>query len=190
MNFIYSQKFKKEMAVIHPGEYYVSDQHIVHTLLGTCVSVVFYHAPKRIGGMNHYMLPHGSKEGEGSGRYGVFAMELLLNEFQKLGINRRSLVAKVFGGGKVLDALKHDGKPHVGTQNVEFVLEYLDREGIPIAAQDLGGEGGRKIYFFPWTGKVLVSRIRKTQAILVSEDQYEQTLDKEPKESKIILFDD
>lgn len=189
MNIIFSQKFKKDMAVVHPGEFYVSESHIIHTLLGTCVSVVLYYPKGKIGGLNHYMLPHAHHPDQESGRYGIFAMELLFNEFLKRGIHRRQLVAKVFGGGKVLDTTVPDGKPHIGTQNAQFVLKYLKKEGIPIAAQDLEGDGGRKIYFFPWTGKVLVSRIRRTQEILASESRYEESLE-EKKPSQIILFDD
>jgi chemotaxis protein CheD len=114
-------------------------------------------------------------------------MDLLINQFVHRGITRRELVAKVFGGGKVLDILHNGSTPHVGTQNVNFVLDYLNAEKIPIISQDLGGVGGRKIYFFPWTGKVLVSRIRSTSEILVQEERYEHKLEVLP--HKIVLFD-
>lgn len=182
------------MAVIQPGEYFVSDSHIIHTLLGTCVSVVLYCEKHRIGGMNHYMLPHSSSvrnsTGENAGRYGVYAMELLINEFLHRGISRSQLVAKVFGGGKVLDTRVRDGAPHVGEQNMLFVLDYLKKESIPILSKDLGGDGGRKIYFFPWTGKVLVCHIKRTQDILDKETLYERRIKRVQERKKIILFDE
>jgi len=192
MKVIFSQKFKKEMAIVQPGEYLVSDNLIIHTLLGTCVSVVLYSDRYKIGGLNHYMLPStASKGAENSGRYGVYAMELLINEFMNRGISRNQLVAKVFGGGKVLDNISEgDNRPHVGTRNIEFVKDFLHQENIPIVSQDLGGIGGRKIYFFPWTGKVLVSHIRKTQGLLEKEDKYKDTIRNVQNESRIIFFDE
>lgn len=188
MNKIFSQKFKQDMMVIQPGEYFISDEIIINTLLGTCVSVVLYCEEYKMGGMNHYMLPDStSSHSEGSGRYGVYAMELLINEFVKKGIPRTKLTAKVFGGGKVLDTAGNSQHLHVGTKNVNFVLDYLEREKIPIIARDIGGEGGRKVYFFPWTGKVLVSRIRKTMDIVKKENRYEKDLEARP-ENRIVLF--
>lgn len=194
MKVIFSQKFKRDMAVVQPGEYFVSDSHIIHTLLGTCVSVVLYCEEYRIGGLNHYMLPHSSSVKDSSnvnaGRYGVYAMELLINEFLHRGISRSQLVAKVFGGGKVLDTRIKDGSPHVGEQNMTFVLDYLKKESIPILSKDLGGDGGRKIYFFPWTGKVLVSHIKRTQDILEKENLYERRIKKVQDSKRVILFDE
>lgn len=189
MNVIFSQKFKQEMMVIQPGEFYISGDYIINTLLGTCVSVVLYCEEFKIGGLNHYMLPDSTSiQSDRSGRYGVFAMELLINEFVKRNIPRSKLTAKVFGGGKVLETFHHEQQVHVGTKNVNFVLDYLSREKIPIISKDVGGEGGRKIYFFPKTGKVLVSRIRKTSDIMKNENLYEKKLESRPKD-QVILFD-
>jgi hypothetical protein len=47
------------------------------------------------------MLPDGDN-GDSSGRYGSYAMELLINEMMKLGARRETLQAKIFGGGQVM----------------------------------------------------------------------------------------
>ena len=195
----FSSKFGRNVTTIHPGEHFISGDVVIHTLLGTCVSVVLYSPEHRIGGLNHYMLPDpvsssGTGSGssslmEGAGRYGVHAMELLINGFLKRGIPRGKLVAKVFGGGKVLmDQPGGRSTKHVGEKNVEFVLDYLDREKIPIAARDLGGEGGRKIYFFPWTGKVLVGRIQHNAEIISVETAYNKFINRERSKERVILF--
>jgi chemotaxis protein CheD len=42
----------------------------------------------------------------------------------------------------------------VGEKNAEFVLSFLDDEGIPVESQDLGGTQARRIRFEPTTGRV------------------------------------
>ena len=81
-------------------------------------------------------------------------MELLINQILKLGGRRDRLEAKVFGGGNVLQGFMLS---NVGQQNAEFIVEYLNRERIPIVARDLLDVWPRKIYFFPRSGKVMVS---------------------------------
>ena len=111
--------------------------------------------------MNHFMLPGEPAQSPPpwavSARFGVYAMEVLINEMIHLGADRRRLVAKVFGGAQVLQGFD---KLDVGAMNARFVLEFLREEGIAIAAQDLLGVSPRKLHFFPATGKAQVKRLR------------------------------
>jgi len=63
--------------------------------------------------MNHYLLPGMIHPDEiltsEVGRYGMYAMELLIGELVKYGAKRKNLAAKVFGGGNVLEFRKTDG---------------------------------------------------------------------------------
>ena len=181
---------------IHPGEYYISAEDAVYTILGSCVSVVLYSNKHKLGGMNHFMLPSTSEvilpEKDYYGRYGVHAMELLINGLMKAGVQKRELTAKVFGGGNVLNT-DPSGRYHIGFKNTEFVFEFLAVENIPVIAKDTGSDHGRKIYFFPETGKVLVSRIIKTiDLVYREEEKYIDIIDKKnkDKDTKVIFFDD
>src|SRR5690606_21010267 len=89
-----------------------------------------------VGGMNHFMLPDGADDGRlgGAARYGVHAMEILINSLLKRGARRQNFEAKVFGGGNVMRSLNTS---HVGRRNAEFVLEFLANEKIRVAARDL-----------------------------------------------------
>ncbi len=190
---VYNPKFKKDIMHIIPGEYYVSSEYIINTILGSCISVVLYSEKDRTGGMNHFMLPSTSdpvmaKKKEESGRYGVYAMELLINALMREGIDKSRLVAKVFGGGRVLYN-SPDSKDHIGAKNTDFVMNFLKAEKIPVVSKDVGGDYGRKIYFFPWTGKVLVSNIQKSIEIEKEEKVYSEHIRKEKQEKKIFLFD-
>src|SRR5438046_3886116 len=99
--FFYDAHFKNDAVKILPGEYFVHDEDIlILTTLGSCIAACLWDRNARIGGMNHFMLPEGD-----SGRYGSYAMELLINEMMKRGAARSTLEAKVFGGGQVIGGM-------------------------------------------------------------------------------------
>lgn len=183
-------KFGIEAAKITPGDYFVTarDMMIV-TVLGSCVSACVRDPKSRIGGMNHFMLPeHGGNSDSPlsvSARYGAYAMEVLINQLIKLGAQREYLEVKVFGAGKVLA-----GMGDVGQRNAHFVRAYLKCEGIPLAAEDLGGVYPRKVYFFPYTGRVLVKQLRtvSNNTIVMREKAYSHSLETTQLDGDVDLF--
>jgi chemotaxis receptor (MCP) glutamine deamidase CheD len=137
---------------------------IIKTLLGSCISVCLWDPPTRIGGMNHFMLPRGggSSYGSDAARFGVHAMDCLIGEMMKLGADRRRLVAKVFGGAHVLDIkVSAVGVPQ---QNIEFIREFLQSEGMRILAEDMGGYHPRHVHFFTENGRARVKRLTSSRA--------------------------
>jgi len=98
---------------------------------------------RRIGGMNHFMLPDGAGD---SGRYGSYAMELLINQLMKRGASRSTLEAKVFGGGAVIASMT---SMNVGERNTQFVLDYLRTERIPVVSKDVLDVCARKVCLLP-----------------------------------------
>lgn len=157
-NHYYDRVFQYEAVKILPGEYFIaSSDMVLVTVLGSCVTACIRDRERGIGGMNHFMLAEGSDDLVGaSARYGVYAMEILVNHLLKSGARRHALEAKVFGGGRVLSSLSG---AMIGERNAEFVLRYLQTEQIPILARDLLDVFPRKVYFFPQTGRVLVKRL-------------------------------
>jgi chemotaxis protein CheD len=161
-NRYYDRHFDCDAVKILPGEYYATtDNTMIVTVLGSCVSVCLRDPKLKIGGMNHFLLPndyssHISPISE-SARYGVFAMEILISQIVKLGGNRNRLEAKVFGGGNVLKGVVTNP---IGEKNAEFVIDYLNTERIPIVAKDLLGIYPRKVYFFPNSGEVKVRKLK------------------------------
>lgn len=163
------------------------DQALV-TLLGSCVAACLYDNTAGVGGMNHFLLPEGAAACDGvPARYGIHAMELLINALLKLGARRNRLNAKVFGGGNVLRGFAIDP---VGTRNARFVLSYLDAERIPVIAQDLGDVHPRKVVFFPRTGRTLVRRLPPVQhdAIVRAETAYRGRIAQAPVSGGVELF--
>lgn len=134
------------------GEYKISgDAHVVlNTLLGSCVAACIRDPVAGVGGMNHFLLADGSAADARTNaeRYGVHAMELLLNGLLKRGAQRSRLEAKLFGGAKTMDGLAD-----VGASNARFAREFITREGIKLAGECLGGTRGRRINFWPVSGR-------------------------------------
>jgi chemotaxis protein CheD len=128
---------------------------ILDTILGSCVAVCLYDPVLRAGGMNHILLPYGST-GEKSPRFGIHAMELLINELMNLGGDRRRFIAKAFGGANLLEGIK---MAPIGEENARFVREFLTLEKIPLAAERLGGNHAVHLYFHTDTGKVTVHTV-------------------------------
>jgi chemotaxis protein CheD len=167
--FFYEAHFKADAVKVLPGEYFVHHEDIlIMTTLGSCIAACLWDRERRIGGMNHFMLPEGAA-GADSGRYGSYAMELLINELMKKGASRLTLEAKVFGGGAVISGMN---SINVGERNTEFVLDYLKTERIPVVSKDVMDVYPRKVCFFPASGKAMVKRLAPTNTdALVAQDR-------------------
>jgi chemotaxis protein CheD len=158
----FDREFQVEAVKILPGQYYAaSGDGAITTVLGSCVSTCLWDPVRRIAGMNHFMLPGDAATAASpwaaSARFGVYAMELLINDMIRIGADRTRLVAKVFGGAKLLAGVD---KLDVGAKNCEFVLDFLRVEGIRLVGHDLRDVCPRKVHFFPSTGTVQLKRLQ------------------------------
>ena len=158
---------------------------MISTVLGSCVSVVLYDKENGVGGINHYMLALDSGEDPDihplPGKFGVYAIDLLMHDIEKKGGLRTNLEAKVFGGGNIFNMAAGKGT-QVGDANSRFAYNYLEKLNIPIIKSDTGGPLPRKIFFDNRTCKVYMKYINKqNQANLkkASDDAYLDKLTKE-----------
>ena len=164
--FFWDAHFKNDAVKVLPGEHFVYDEDVlITTTLGSCIAACLWDRERRIGGMNHFMLPDGAGD---SGRYGSYAMELLINEMMKRGASRLTLEAKIFGGGAVISGMS---TINVGERNTAFVLDYLRTERIAVVSRDVLDIYPRKVCFLPASGKALVKRLASTNtdALLAQE---------------------
>lgn len=175
--FYFERDFGRNAVKIMPGEFFVGKEDIViSTVLGSCVSACIWDRTAKVGGMNHFMLPGGQDNAPAndltaaSGRYGVFAMEQLINELIKHGARKSNLEAKVFGGGAVL---RKFSTLNVGERNAAFVLDFLKTEGIRVISQDLMDIYPRRVAFFPASGRALCKKLTNTDnSVVTAEQQY------------------
>jgi len=158
---------------IHIGEYFGSTEPaIIKTLLGSCVAVCLFDPFRRIGAMNHIFLPGQAdlKHFDAPARFGINAMELLINEMLTLGADRRRLLAKAFGGAHVLPGISDENNP--GRKISDFVTSFLEKESIRLTSCSLGGNQGRHVIFHTDTGEAFVRKIPSTKIQKVwSEEQ-------------------
>ena len=161
---------------ILPGGYHADARDVtLVTTLGSCVSACLHDPTQGIGGMNHFMLPEGGAESNGSARYGIHAMELLINALLQLGAQRAKLTAKIFGGGAVLRGMT---AMDVGKRNVRFVEDFLALERIPVIGRDLLDIHPRKVAFHTQSGKAFVKSlpIAARDPLLAEETRYRTQL--------------
>ncbi len=165
--FFHDAFFKCDAVKILPCEYFVHHEDIlIMTTLGSCIAACLWDREAKVGGMNHFMLPDGAA---GSGRYGSYAMEVLINAMMKQGATRATMEAKVFGGGQVIDGMT---SMNIGERNTAFVVDYLKTERIPIMSKDVLGPHPRKVCFLPASGKAMVKRLASSNtAALAAQDR-------------------
>jgi chemotaxis protein CheD len=184
---LYSRKLGRPVIALKPGDFYASrNGEVLYTVVGSCIATCIFDLERTIGGMNHFMLP-GLLQSDDMltsdlGRYGMFAMELLIGELIKLGAHRKNLQAKVFGGGHVLNFRQRDGD--ITGSNIQFAQKYLELEGIPLLKHDLGGSMGRKIIFFSDNSRVLLKRfdVQMDKRLLEDEQDYRRKVFQRPAE--------
>lgn len=155
---------------LEPGEFFASREPVtISTLLGSCVAACLYDPVHQVVGMNHFLLssrrysrdlPHFASD---AGRYGIHAMEMLINEMLLKGAEKRRLQAKVFGGATILHQSGTVGNFFcVGEVNCRFIKEFLKEERIPVLAEELGGEKGRVIHCSNGDFAVYVRKVERT----------------------------
>ena len=168
----------RESVRVQAGGFVATDRDIsIVTVLGSCVAACVRDRESGIGGMNHFMLPRcrdGDSVASASARYGVNAMELLINELIRLGARRSRLEAKVFGGGNVLATIT---SIDVGEMNAGFVSSFLREEAIPVVASDLRGNAPRQVRYEPKSGRAFVRPLgRANREALDAEARYAERL--------------
>jgi len=187
-------QFQKPEQYIGPGDFFSStDDIVISTLLGSCISVTLHDRAVPVGGMNHFMLPFpkGTEDPQlsTSARYGVNAMELLINDILKHGGQKKKLRAKVFGGSAVIN-LDKAATYDIPAMNIEFIIGFLETEKIPVDSFSVGGSLPRKVYFFPKSARVLMRYTHSSSfALSRRENQYAHRLVEETANAgKPILF--
>jgi chemotaxis protein CheD len=129
--------------------------------LGSCVAIVIYDKQTRVGGMAHILLPSEglSRDKDNRAKFPGTAVPLLLEEMKKLGA-RGPYTAKIAGGSSMFGALLPSGGINMGERNVLSSRQALSDAGIPLAAQDVGGDYGRSVYFHLDDGRMLVRSLK------------------------------
>jgi chemotaxis protein CheD len=146
-----------QTAMIGIGEYRVGSFPMMTIGLGSCIGLMLYDPQKKTGAMVHIMLPDSGGRKDRPGKYADTAIPLLLEELDKSGSSKRSLVAKMAGGACMFEYFGTN--LNIGERNTEKIRTVLKEQGIKLSAEDVGGKVGRTVTFLPANGgKVSIRR--------------------------------
>lgn len=144
---------------IHVGEIFVGIKPTeIVTVLGSCVSVCLYDKAELIGGMNHYLLPLWNGNGLESPKYGNVAIPKLIENMENIGCLRGNLEAKIFGGANIHKAATESHM--IGQKNILIAKEILRQYGIPLKAEDTGGNNGRRIMMISDANRIILKYVQ------------------------------
>ncbi len=179
---------ERQAKVLHPGGWSVESDRPLSTVLGSCVAVCMHDPRMQLMGMNHFMLPkrhpQSILEEDNTVLAGDYAMEVLVNAMMARGCRKQHLQAKAFGGGTVVHSLR----TMIGADNARFARNWLEREGIPLLAEDLGGSWSRKVIALP-NGEVFCRRLSVVTPDVEEVMEQEWSLQEQETEPKAAATD-
>ena len=151
-----SNSLVKENYFLKPGFIFIATRPtVISTVLGTCVSVCLYDRDRKVGGMNHFQLPHMGEKNKSTARYGNVATVALIHMMIGDGSELRHLEAQIFGGAYNSSVSPKD----IGFENIMVARRALGKKRVPIVSEDVGGDKGRKIVFDTYTNEIAVLRV-------------------------------
>jgi len=135
--------------------------------LGSCLAIALYDPDAAVGGLAHTMLPDGDAAENSDlkpGKYVDTAIRALLRRMVERGATYTDVEAKIAGGSDMFQ-FESFGEG-VGERNAVAARKELEKLGVPLVAEDVGGSHGRTVEFTPETGTL---RIKGNEDIGVTE---------------------
>lgn len=146
---------------VHPGQWYVGrGQRGLKTVLGSCVTVTFWHPGQRVGAMCHYMLPGAPRDRADDARYAEGALQILVQRLRGVGCEPGECRVELHGGGAWNTGQTIRYEEAVGARNVEEAWRLCRRYGLQVSAHDLGGHYYRTVHMNLADGTVRSARQR------------------------------
>ena len=138
------------------------DTLLVTVGLGSCVAIALHDAQAQVGGLAHVLLPSTGMSQDRSNRakFPSSAVPLLCERMQALGARAGRIRAKIVGGASMFTSLLSASGLQIGERNVVATRVALEQAGIPIIAQDVGGDYGRSVYFSVHDGRLVVKSLK------------------------------
>lgn len=128
---------------------------ILRTILGSCVGICIYDRSTKIGGMVHVLLPINNGSGNPE-KYADTGIPLLIEKLIKQGAKKEMMSAKISGGAAMFKFANSNTLANIGQRNIDTAKQLLQDKGIPLVAEDCGGNVGRVIDFFLEDGRLKV----------------------------------
>ena len=125
------------------------------------VSICLYDTTSRISGLVHIMLPNSTqiKNNSNLAKFADTGIAKLLEVMIKMGARRNKIVSKIAGGAQMFSFSESSDVMRIGARNIVATKETLERLGIPLIAEDTGGNHGRTIELYSESGILLIKTI-------------------------------
>jgi chemotaxis protein CheD len=135
--------------------------------LGSCVAIALYDPSTQIGALAHVLLPseNMARDRTNRAKFPSAAVPMLLAEMKGLGSNG-SIRARLVGGASMFASLLPTGGVNIGERNVVAARSALAAAGVPLIAEDVGGDYGRSVYFHLADGRIEVHSIKAGRRVL------------------------
>ncbi len=125
----------------------------MRAILGSCIGLALYHPGRKMGVMAHIVLPEAAGRDGAPGKFADSAVPHMLELLGKHGLTSPGLTAKFCGGANMFSG---SGPLQIGGANAAAVTAALDKAGIRVAGQDVGGTRGRRVEFDCASGAMIV----------------------------------
>ncbi len=122
-------------------------------VVGSCIALALFHPRLKRGAMAHIVLPQSGGRDSLQGKFANTAIPRMLELLKELNAPAACLTAKLAGGANMFGS---SGPLQIGDANIEAVAQALRAAGIPIAAEDVGGNRGRRVTFECEGGAMIV----------------------------------
>jgi chemotaxis protein CheD len=135
--------------------------------LGSCVAIALYDPATRVGALAHVLLPSESMARDKTNRakFPSAAVPMLLAEMKGLGSNG-GVGARLVGGASMFASLLPTGGVNIGERNVTASRAALAAAGVPLLAEDVGGDYGRSVYFHLADGRIEVHSLKAGRRVI------------------------
>ncbi len=129
--------------------------------LGSCIGICLYDPVTKVSGLAHIMLPNSKtiRNNTNRAKFADTAIDDMIGVMIGKGANKRRLVGKIAGGAQMFSFSSSNDMMKIGARNADAVRSILKDLGIPIKADDTGGNFGRTIEFYPEDGRLLIKTI-------------------------------
>ena len=136
--------------------------------LGSCVAIALYDSQAKVGGLAHVLLPSTgmSQDRTNRAKFPSTAVPLLCDRMQALGARTGRMRAKIVGGASMFTSLLSATGLQIGERNVVATRAALEHAGIPLVAQEVGGDYGRSVYFNVHDGRLIVKSLKAGHVVL------------------------
>lgn len=141
---------------------------IVTIGLGSCIAITMHDPVAQVGGLAHILLPSEamSRERDNRAKFAGSAVPLLIEHLTAQGARQRRLQAKLAGGASMFASLVSGPGLQMGERNIQATRAALEKAGVPIVGQDVGGDFGRTVYFTVQDGALRVRSVRRGEQLV------------------------